>query len=345
MNSYCNRTRSKKCRRTNRDHNTSTFFDEANKINQEPFPSVPEPIGTATDLPWLRKQSKHRRAATAAMFYGEAFMNGISISEANTAASNTKACYSKWWLQERFDKSGIMHGKGQDGDSKDYKNDMNASEDTNKSFVNAESSRSIVSSKDMKRKSCDKRKRTFSHEINKFTCSESQTKLSLSLATDSSKTFQGDYIVERSEKIVPVDSNIELEIKETKTKVLEALKISNGCTKDSNFLNAVSRLESLYKSNMNDRNNNLLRKRKNEFEAVWLNMSNPSWQECLGRNENGDYIYTLGRMSFDMFRPADLRCSIQGVFNTISATTEVPSAIPSSLCKEIHAGAQVRTYK
>ena len=47
----------------------------------------------------------------------------------------------------------------------------------------------------------------------------------------------------------------------------------------------------------------------------WVSLSKPNYPECLGMNSNGEFMYTLGRMSFDMFLPSNLKCSIHGIFN------------------------------
>jgi len=34
------------------------------------------------------------------------------------------------------------------------------------------------------------------------------------------------------------------------------------------------------------------------LEGTWMSISKPNFQGCLGTNKDGDYLYTLGRMSF-----------------------------------------------
>jgi hypothetical protein len=70
-----------------------------------------------------------------------------------------------------------------------------------------------------------------------------------------------------------------------------------------------------------------------------LNSSKPTYIDVKGRSGVGQYMYLLGGMSFDMFRPAGLVCSLQGTFNTIHAidpkSEELPVFIPRSLRKEV----------
>jgi hypothetical protein len=49
----------------------------------------------------------------------------------------------------------------------------------------------------------------------------------------------------------------------------------------------------------------------------WRLISGPSYHECEGANDSGQAMYTLGRMSFDMFRPSDLKCSMGRIMNLI----------------------------
>lgn len=52
-------------------------------------------------------------------------------------------------------------------------------------------------------------------------------------------------------------------------------------------------------------------------EGMWIEISKPKFHGCLGMNAKGDFEYSLGRMSFDMFSPTSLLCSIQGSFNPV----------------------------
>ena len=72
-------------------------------------------------------------------------------------------------------------------------------------------------------------------------------------------------------------------------------------------------------------------------EGTWLTLSKPTFSECLGRNEKGEYLYTLGRMAFDMFRPNKLKCSIRAVMNNIHVMNpnHKPKSFPSRLRKEL----------
>ncbi len=74
------------------------------------------------------------------------------------------------------------------------------------------------------------------------------------------------------------------------------------------------------------------------FEGSWVNMTRPNYIECLGENGDNDFMYTLGRMSFDMFQPSNLICSVQSTHTTIKIIgekEELPAFVPKSLKEEV----------
>ena len=74
------------------------------------------------------------------------------------------------------------------------------------------------------------------------------------------------------------------------------------------------------------------------FEGSWVNMSRPNYIECLGENGDNDFMYTLGRTSFDMFQPSNLICSVQSTHTTIKIIgerEELPAFVPKSLKDEV----------
>lgn len=90
-----------------------------------------------------------------------------------------------------------------------------------------------------------------------------------------------------------------------------------------------------------------------DIDGTWLMISPPDYPSCLGTNGNGDKLYTLERMSFGMFQPGALLCSIQQQFNTISSVkskADMPQYVPSSLKKEVEdesgkCSGRMKTYK
>ena len=87
-------------------------------------------------------------------------------------------------------------------------------------------------------------------------------------------------------------------------------------------------------------------------EGLWLTLTKPTFFGNLGDNDQGDPMYTLGRMSFDMFAPTSLVCSLQGNFNSVERVSDIDRLamqdcfIPKGLQEDVHSGRSVlRTYK
>jgi hypothetical protein len=86
-------------------------------------------------------------------------------------------------------------------------------------------------------------------------------------------------------------------------------------------------------------------------EGMWLTLSKPTYFGNLGQTADGDPLYTLGRMAFDMFLPTQLVCSLQGNFNPVDIVSpeeraELLERCPKSLIDEIRNGSSVlRKYK
>mmetsp|Transcript_22002 Transcript_22002/g.47831 ORF Transcript_22002/g.47831 Transcript_22002/m.47831 type:complete len:606 (+) Transcript_22002:143-1960(+) len=74
-----------------------------------------------------------------------------------------------------------------------------------------------------------------------------------------------------------------------------------------------------------------------DVDGTWLMISPPEYPSCLGKNADGDSLFTLGRMTFDMFQPSNLVCSIQKQYNTIKSVElkDFLSCVPKSLRKEV----------
>jgi hypothetical protein len=101
-----------------------------------------------------------------------------------------------------------------------------------------------------------------------------------------------------------------------RSELIDALQSSQGDTKDKRFLSSLEILSRFYKSTGRDARANPWSIRKvsddtyagSDAEAVgsvasdllegsWVNMSRPNYVECLGKNKENDFMYTLGRMS------------------------------------------------
>jgi len=157
------------------------------------------------------------------------------------------------------------------------------------------------------------------------------------------------------------------ELQQTKTSLLHALQMTGGDVTTEPFLHALKRLRGLYKRSGLDcrravtgggnsptaeaatANAATAESPSAHLEGMWLTLSRPNYHDCLGLNPQREYMYTLGRMSFGMYRPTNLVCSVQGVFNPVHVVDvrdrdEVES-VPRGLRRELYEGRTLlRTY-
>lgn len=115
-----------------------------------------------------------------------------------------------------------------------------------------------------------------------------------------------------------------------KEKIVEVLQKTGGNTSTTEFQRCLEQLQAVYAIQPNNTT-------ATSSNGTWLTLSKPNYSECLGRNEHGEYLYSLGRMSFDMFRPTHLKCSIRAVMNNIRVMDprSKPQSFPSRLAKQL----------
>ena len=147
--------------------------------------------------------------------------------------------------------------------------------------------------------------------------------------------------------IMPPVGRTAKHIDNAKLELLRCLAISGGDITNKPFLFALEQLRALYVMTDFDARFACPGGDKH-LEGNWLTISRPNFNECLGTNTNGDYMYTLGRMSFDMFAPGNLVCSISGIFNSIEveSSEKCIRSVPKSLRDEVTKGSTIlRRYE
>jgi hypothetical protein len=135
--------------------------------------------------------------------------------------------------------------------------------------------------------------------------------------------------------------------KSIRSELIEALQLGKGDVHDKRFLSVLEIMSNFYKTSWRDARVSPWSgsgiefggpKSSDYFEGSWVNMSRPNYIECLGENGDNDFMYTLGRMSFDMFQPSNLICSVQSTHTTIKIIgerEELPAFVPKSLKEEV----------
>jgi len=134
--------------------------------------------------------------------------------------------------------------------------------------------------------------------------------------------------------IVPTDN-----ISDLKYVLLQELRANGGDATTPAFVDCLSMLSEAYKKYPSTQ--------IHTSTGTWATLSKPNFKECLGRHpSSGEYMYTLGRMSFDMFPRGDLKCSLRGSFNIVGSVENSLDneglILPSSLKLEDLQG--IKTY-
>lgn len=97
-----------------------------------------------------------------------------------------------------------------------------------------------------------------------------------------------------------------------KTALIEALKMSGGDTKNEEVVAAIEHLASLNPQSAPTENEKLL-------EGNWLLINAPNFPDRQNDTQ-GRYIYTLGRLAFNMFEPVKLKVEIERVLQPVFPT-------------------------
>ena len=373
------------------------------------------------------KASGEKAAAmTAAVYYGDCYVEGISADIANEAAKESHSRFKKWWLQEPCCEGRLMSSLGDayavplfnpPPNPPDHTLEDTEYRTSRKSFKSQDNDRISSPSKFATR---DSNGDQYCDEMY-YAVDDADIKLGGDVNTIASRIFENGMIekykttnrkeilspkhekerkenkheyknppntliawhspqnnttMDRKRKVeVPgtpedhngggsckiLQKNVPIERRQTTEKdvqnarrsFLHALTQSSGDVTTENVLLALNQLRIIYNMTGWDARDpvGVMRGESTiHIEGTWVTLSRPHFQECLGKNSMGDYMYTLGRMSFDMFYPADLVCSIQGIFNQVETVNlkdrKILRNVPKSLRDELKTKVNVlRRYK
>ncbi len=308
------------------DENTGFSFRRLS-LDKAVAPLLSRPIA-----PFDRTEQK--RAYTSALFYSECFLRGIEPKVADTAAAQAQGAYDKWWVMSTASASQSESTK--EKGSRDY--------DSIKELER--------SPKKLKQELPDSDKVLEKDRVG-YTVSSSDIAVVSKQSSDEEDDEDSDspcieFVTTSSQKVgltsrslLPLQ-NIDIEV--VKHLLIEDLRLSGGDVKTPEFLMYQNLLERFFLQNR------LRGIDQKSMEGNWLTISKPTFTECRGENEKGEYKYSLGRISFDMFKPTGLNCSLQASFNLIQEIDPNdpgrPLYIPHKLMKEIQNGdCTVRTYE
>ena len=128
-------------------------------------------------------------------------------------------------------------------------------------------------------------------------------------------------------------------LQQARENLLYQLAVSQGDTDSPAFIDCLAILEQQYNTELTSEPSH------DSYAAhvgTWLTLTKPTFFGCLGDNNAGDPMYSLGRMTFDMFSPSNLICSLQGNFNTVHPVSEVPEDLIAQVGTD---PSVLRTYK
>lgn len=123
-----------------------------------------------------------------------------------------------------------------------------------------------------------------------------------------------------------------------RSELVASLLSSHGDVTNPRFLKALDVISSIYASCDPGKPTDYTSDIDNYLNSAWVSLSRPAYDGCLGKNHRGDYMYTLGKMSFNMFKPGHLQCSIQHTLNKIEYVCDINqarNAVPWSLRREL----------
>ena len=141
---------------------------------------------------------------------------------------------------------------------------------------------------------------------------------------------------------------------ERRDALLQALAISGGDAQSETFTKTVDPLTEVFEGqDLDTREVNEGDDAEQTVQGTWLTLTKPTFFGNLGENDAGDPMYTLGRMTFDMFSPTNLVCSLQGNFNSIEIVGDEQRGdmlnaglVPKGLREEVeNRDVVLRTYK
>jgi hypothetical protein len=326
-------------------------------------PSLPRQFGlqpfalNSAVSPLLRKptapfdRTERKRAHTSARYYSECVLKGIEPVVADSAAEDAQGKYDKWWV-----KAAASHPeKSETGMTKELESPRAA-----RSTFSAPVQQTIDHHNDEHVGKWRRIDTSSSHQQDDASVTTRAAVVSLASSARGSRRDADDE--ESPDDVEPTPVSIRnistiapttpAQLKAVKSKLIEELRASGGSVHTPRFLECLEYLEAYYRSKSWDgRGWKQLSALSNaQYAGTWLTLSKPTYNECRGRNEKGEYLYTLGRLSFDMFKPTNLECSIQAVFNTVrpidSKKPDRPLHGPKKLMKEISKGkVQLQTYE
>lgn len=319
-------------------------------------------------------KSERGRAHKSAVYYSECFLRGITPNDADRAALQVDSQFQKWWVKSAYkEETRTVPSNAKPSTASvvscasSSKRKQGGFDSNNESYFNAPAAakrrRRRGSLRDVIDDVTFELHNQREPELSGGEPDPRTTILEEELEPRTAVSLQEGVIVESEPAMKPFTiqciPNLSLvtpeQIEGIRDEILDTLKHNGGVMQDPTIKTGLSILESHYLSSDLDARRADTDSFPHDINGTWLTLSRPTYSECQGKNEYGEHLYSLGRMSFDMFRPTHLQCSIQGTFNTVhmldAAKGELPYSMPRRIRKElgkslVEGGVKgLRTYK
>jgi hypothetical protein len=336
-----------------------------------------DPTLDAAVAPLLQKpivpfhKTEKGKAHKSAIYYSECFLKGITPNDADRAALDIDSHYKKWWVQSayheqegagappratlgsKFNEKPVMAGGiSTDSSKRKYVQVVSDSSHYSHSEDNAKRRRRRGRLRDVIDDVAFDLQQEQGREEQIPEEAENSTGLTAARIIPEEEDAADPFMIQ----IIPNLSSVTvMQIEAIRDEILDTLRRNGGVLEDPTLKTGLSILESYYLSSDFDARRADTAEFPYDINGTWLTLSRPTYTECQGKNQSDEFLYSMGRMSFDMFRPTNLKCSIQGIFNTVqmldAAKGELPFSMPRRIRKElgkslVEGGVKgLRTYK
>jgi hypothetical protein len=284
---------------------SSVFAWQKLSLDRAVAPLLKEPVA-----PFVSRNRERKRALLSATYYSECFLRSIGPADADTAALDAQSRYEKWWVGAKF-----RGGEPKGGRNRRRRGAEEEEEDecsNNNNTTNRKRRRlSVVAGS-------DPADTVFENEPGP-TPRKSAPFVGGLVESDDDDDGNDDDDDDDGPPTISTEA--------VKAALVEDLRNTGGDVESPLFVSCLDRLHAHYRASGIDERWGAAPPMETATAApataapadgTWIALSKPTFTECHGRNDRGQYLYTLGRLSFDMFRPTSLLCSLRGVFNTVS---------------------------
>ena len=247
----------------------------------------------------------------------ECQQSGIPYHVADDAMGESRISYQKYWKGAIHTENRNDNGEENSNDNSRKRNLERRAEATSKKILNNKDG--YRSEPRKKQKLCDSDERIHESSPMAQNCSEDVSSMLHTLSSIQCMLEENRASEEESQLNLYRRSPQSFVIQTIRSQLIDRLLETNGNVDDDSFKVCLDLLSTLYKNHSSSKS--MEENRLQSFlSGNWVSLSRPIYQECLGVNDEGYFLYSLGRMSFGMFQPVDLKCSVQSTHINIGYT-------------------------